>query len=69
MDVYAPRFIVDLYPDPAAVQALLDAEDHPAARAASLSSLVNSRAAEAVRRSGFLDQLPKEHLSVRAVLY
>jgi len=60
VDVYAPLMKVDPYPDLEAVQAVLDAEEHPAARTTRPEQVVDTRAAEAVRRSGFLDRLPKE---------
>jgi ABC-type nitrate/sulfonate/bicarbonate transport system substrate-binding protein len=59
VEVYAPLFDVDLHPDMAAIQAVLDVEENPAARTAKPEDLVDLRAAEAVRRSGFVDQLPK----------
>jgi NitT/TauT family transport system substrate-binding protein len=60
VDVYAPIMTVDPYPDPAAIQTLLDIEEHPAARTARPEQLIDYRAAEALRRSGFLDRLPKD---------
>ncbi len=60
VDVYAPIMTVDPYPDPAAIQTLLDIEEHPAARTARPEQMIDYRAAEALRRSGFLDRLPKD---------
>jgi ABC-type nitrate/sulfonate/bicarbonate transport system substrate-binding protein len=60
VDVYAPIMSVDPYPDPTAVQGVLDAEEHPAARTAKLEDVSDYRAADAVRRSGFLDRLAKD---------
>jgi NitT/TauT family transport system substrate-binding protein len=59
VDVYAPVFSTDPYPEPAATQAVLDVEEHPAARTAKPEDVTDFRPAEALRRSGFLDNLPK----------
>lgn len=58
--VYLPLMTVDPYPDPAAIQAVLDAEEHSDARTATPAQVSDYRAAEAVRRSGLLDRLPKD---------
>jgi ABC-type nitrate/sulfonate/bicarbonate transport system substrate-binding protein len=60
IEVYAPIMTVDPYPDQSAVQATIDAEEHEAARTARPQQVSDTRAAEAVRRSGFLDNLPKD---------
>ena len=60
VEVYAPILTVDPYPDAAATQAILDVEEHPAARTTRPDEVLDLRAAEAVRRSGFLDRLPKD---------
>jgi ABC-type nitrate/sulfonate/bicarbonate transport system substrate-binding protein len=60
VEVYAPLMTVDIYPDLAAIQAVLDAEEHPAARTTRPEQVVDLRPAEAVRRSGFLDRLPPD---------
>ena len=50
---------VDLYPDRAALQAVLDAEDNPAARTAKPEDVADFRFAERLRQSGFYNNLPK----------
>jgi ABC-type nitrate/sulfonate/bicarbonate transport system substrate-binding protein len=60
VDHYRPLWVVDPYPDPAAVQAVLDAEEHPAARTTRPEDVTDSRFAERLRQSGFLDQLPRD---------
>jgi NitT/TauT family transport system substrate-binding protein len=57
IEVYSPIFTVDPYPDLGAVQAVLDAEDSPAARTAKPQDMVDLRPAERLRQSGFLNQL------------
>lgn len=59
VDYYAPLFDVDPYPEPAAVQALIDAEENPAARDLRPQELVDYRFAERLRTSGFLDGVPR----------
>jgi ABC-type nitrate/sulfonate/bicarbonate transport system substrate-binding protein len=59
VDYYRPLYPVDPYPEPAALQAVLDAEEHPAARTTRPEDVADFRFAEAVRRSGFLDTLPR----------
>src|SRR5712692_7009760 len=59
IDFYRPLFPVDPYPEPAALQVVLDAEDHPAARTTRPEDLTDYRPADAVRRGSFLDQLPR----------
>jgi NitT/TauT family transport system substrate-binding protein len=59
IDYYAPIYAVDLYPELASVQAVLDIEENPAARTAKPEDMVDQRFAAAVRASGFLDQLAK----------
>jgi ABC-type nitrate/sulfonate/bicarbonate transport system substrate-binding protein len=60
LDVLGPVFTVDPYPSLAAVQAVLDAEENPAARTAKPQDVVDLRPAENVRQSGFLNQFPKD---------
>jgi ABC-type nitrate/sulfonate/bicarbonate transport system substrate-binding protein len=59
VDVYVPIMTVDPYPDLAAIQGTLDVEEHQAARTTRPEATVDLRAAEALRRSGFLERLPK----------
>jgi hypothetical protein len=59
VDYYAPLYAVDLYPDPASVQPVLDQEENPAARTAKPEDFIDTSFAAAVRASGFLDRLPK----------
>jgi NitT/TauT family transport system substrate-binding protein len=59
VDYYRPIYLVDPYPDPAALQTVLDEEEHPAARTTRPEDVADLRFANQLRRSGFLDQLPK----------
>jgi ABC-type nitrate/sulfonate/bicarbonate transport system substrate-binding protein len=59
VDYYVPLFTVDPYPEPAAVQAVLDAEENPAARTARPEDVVDYRYADRLRQSGFLATLPR----------
>src|SRR5581483_4714252 len=59
VDYYRPLWPSDPYPEPATVQAILDEEENPAARTTRPEDVVDYRAADELRRSGFLDQLPK----------
>jgi NitT/TauT family transport system substrate-binding protein len=56
--VYTPLFTTDPVPDPAAIQAVLDVEEHPAARTTRPEQVMDTRAATAVRQSGLLERLP-----------
>jgi len=59
VEYYRPLWPSDLYPERDTVQAILDAEDNPAARTTRPEDVTDARFAEALRRSGFLDTLPK----------
>ena len=59
VDYYQPLYQVDPYPEPAAVQTILDEEEHPAARTARPQDVTDYRFATQLRSSGFLDQLPR----------
>jgi NitT/TauT family transport system substrate-binding protein len=59
VDVYRPIMQVDLYPDRAALQAVLDAEENPAARTAKPDDVADFRFVEKLRQSGFYNNLPK----------
>jgi len=59
VDAYGPLFAVDSYPDPEAVQNVIDLEENPAARALRPTDVSDVRYAERLRASGFLDTLPK----------
>jgi NitT/TauT family transport system substrate-binding protein len=59
LDVFGPNFNEDPYPEPASIQTLLDVEENPAARTAKPEDVSDTRAAEAVRRSGFLTTLTR----------
>ncbi len=59
IDYYQPLYQVDPYPEPAAVQTILDEEENPAARTARPQDIIDDRFAAQLRSSGFLDQLPK----------
>jgi NitT/TauT family transport system substrate-binding protein len=58
VDYYQPIYLRDLYPDPAALQSVLDAEEHPGARTARPEDLTDYRFVDRLRQSGFLDQQP-----------
>jgi ABC-type nitrate/sulfonate/bicarbonate transport system substrate-binding protein len=60
VEVYTRLFTVDPYPEAAAMQAVLDAEENPAARGTRPEQVTDYRPAEALRRSGFLERLPKD---------
>jgi ABC-type nitrate/sulfonate/bicarbonate transport system substrate-binding protein len=59
IDHYLKQFLVDPYPDPASLQGVLDIEEHPGARTAKPEDFTDYRFADALRRSGFLDKLPR----------
>jgi len=59
VDYFRGQYSIDPYPDPVALQAVLDAEDLPAARTTRPADLTDYRFAEEVRRSGMLDTLPR----------
>jgi ABC-type nitrate/sulfonate/bicarbonate transport system substrate-binding protein len=59
VDYYRPLWPSDPYPERDTVQAVLDEEEHPAARTARPEDVTDYRFADALRRSGFLDTLPK----------
>jgi len=59
VDYYQPLYQVDPYPEPAAVQTILDEEEHPAARTARPQDVTDYRFATQLRSSGFLDQLAR----------
>jgi NitT/TauT family transport system substrate-binding protein len=59
VDYIRPQFQPDLYPDPAAVQAVLDLEENPAARTARPQDVADFRFADRLKASGFLDRLPQ----------
>ncbi len=56
VDYYQPIYLRDPYPDPAAVQSVLDAEELPAARTTRPEDVTDYRFADRLRQSGFLDQ-------------
>jgi hypothetical protein len=57
VDYIRPQLQADLYPDPAAVQGVLDLEENPTARTTRPDDVVDYRFAERLRASGFLDTL------------
>jgi len=59
IDYARPLYQPDLYPAPEAVQAVLDLEEHPAARTTRPEEIIDARFAERLRTSGFLDSLPR----------
>ena len=59
VDYYQPIYQVDPYPEAAAIQTILDEEEHPAASTTRPQDVVDYRFAERVRASGFLDSLAK----------
>jgi NitT/TauT family transport system substrate-binding protein len=59
VDYYRPLYKTDLYPEPAAVQGVLDAEENPAARTVRPEDVIDARFADHLRASGLLDSLPR----------
>ena len=59
IDYYASRWQTDFYPDPQAVQAVLDVEEHPAARTTRPEAAADYRFAEQLRASDLSDRLPR----------
>jgi ABC-type nitrate/sulfonate/bicarbonate transport system substrate-binding protein len=59
VDYYRPLWPSDPYPERDMVQAVLDEEDNPAARTTRPEDVADMRFADALRRSGFLERLPK----------
>jgi ABC-type nitrate/sulfonate/bicarbonate transport system substrate-binding protein len=59
VDYYRPLYQRDIYPDPRAVQTILDMEDNPAARTTRPEDMIDFRFADELRSSGFLEQLPR----------
>jgi NitT/TauT family transport system substrate-binding protein len=59
VDHYRRFWEVDPYPHAAAVQAMIDVEEHPAARTIRPEDVTDYRFADALHRSGFLDTLAK----------
>ncbi len=59
VDYIRPQLQPDLYPDPAAIQGVLDLEENPAARAARPDDVADFRFADRLKASGFLDRLPQ----------
>jgi NitT/TauT family transport system substrate-binding protein len=59
VDYIRPQLQPDLYPDPAALQAVLDLEENPAARTARPQDVADLRFADRLRASDFLARLPQ----------
>jgi NitT/TauT family transport system substrate-binding protein len=59
IDYYRAHWVPDLYPDLAALQAVLDAEEHAAARTTKPSDIVDTRFVDRLKASGFLDRLSR----------
>ena len=59
LDYYRALWAADLYPEPRALQGVLDIEEHPAARTTPPTEIIDLRFAEALRASGFVEQLPQ----------
>jgi NitT/TauT family transport system substrate-binding protein len=59
IDHAAPLYQGDLYPSPPAVQAVLDAEEQPAARNTRPADVTDYRFVDRLRTSGFLDEIAK----------
>ncbi len=59
VDHARPLWPSDPYPEPHAIQTVLDEEDHPAARTTRPEDVADFRFAAALRASGFLDTLPR----------
>ena len=59
MGYYRPLYKTDLTPEPAAIQAVIDAEDEPAARTLRPADVTDPRIADTLRASGFFASLPQ----------
>jgi NitT/TauT family transport system substrate-binding protein len=59
VDYYQPLYQVDPYPDPEAVQRVLETEEHPAVRGLRYDDVVDTRFADRLRREGFIERLPR----------
>jgi ABC-type nitrate/sulfonate/bicarbonate transport system substrate-binding protein len=59
LDYYRGIWATDLYPDPNALQGVLDIEEHPAARSTAPTEILDLRFADGLRTSGLLDRLPQ----------
>jgi NitT/TauT family transport system substrate-binding protein len=59
IDFYRDVWLPDLYPDPAALQTVIDVEENPLARTVRPEDVIDPRFALALRQSGFLDTLPR----------
>ncbi len=59
IDYYQSLWARDLYPEPSALQGVLDIEEHPAARTTPPTAIIDSRFADALRASGFVQALSR----------
>ncbi|HLH22995.1 MAG TPA: ABC transporter substrate-binding protein [Chloroflexota bacterium] len=59
VDYYRPLWAADVYPDPSGLQGVLDVESNPAARTTTPDEILDLRFVDALRASGFLEQLPQ----------
>lgn len=59
IDFYRDVWITDLYPDPAALQTVIDVEENPLARTVRPEDVIDPRFALALRQSGFWGTLPR----------
>ena len=59
VDYYRTLWAADLSPDPRGLQGVLDVEENPTARTTPPSDILDLRFVDALRASGFLDQLPQ----------
>ena len=59
IDYYQPLFLTDITPNTVALQAVLDVEEHPAARTLRPEEVIDARFTENLRRTGFFERLPQ----------
>jgi NitT/TauT family transport system substrate-binding protein len=59
IDYYQPLFLTDVTPNAAALQTVIDLEEHPAARTLRPEEVIDARFTENLRRAGFFERLPQ----------
>src|SRR5579875_2905190 len=59
IDFYRDVWVADLYPDPAALQTVIEVEENPLARTVRPEDVIDFQFANRLRQSGFLDTLPR----------
>jgi ABC-type nitrate/sulfonate/bicarbonate transport system substrate-binding protein len=59
VDFISSVLTMDPYPEPAALQTVIDQDEHPGARTLRPEDMTDYRFADQLRRSGYLEQLPR----------